>query len=574
MWSHEQPASGAEASSSSGRDVVAPVPVTRSLGILTSTSAASPQASQRQIYEVNVKGIDGTVTSLEVPSHLQGLDLKRLISERLRVPPEGQRLICRGHAIQDEDLVSQHITENGQTIHMVQRPIPAPGTEPPAATGPASGGEQQPYGQGHPIQFRVPLESGPPNQVPVDLSQLLAAMRGAATVVHATPLNRGPVTAPAPAQPAPAQTSSASGQAAASSQQSMTSRFGPALLARQSWHSMFWGLSLMGLMVGISGWCIAHYPASSGSSLPWYGWVMCYHALSLVLGLPTVYLALRTASPLRGLGAFFPDPAGTADRQNAQVLLGQVLNSLSAQGTPIVVQSGVQAGAGANVLTALLGGDGVQWQDAVAMAQDTPLEQNMAPASDDTPYQEGPVPWGDVQHLSHHLSMLLGRMDQPRLLPPANTPYGELHAFLSALHGVTSELCVGINDLQAVVAHGDGPSHDHVHQFAGTLEVAAETLRAVAASLRNEEGETDADVDTDPAADRPGAVHDRGQDGAEGANALAEHNRCEPHNTAQVASINGSLAAADADADSFGACGVDDADGAQVGTSACGDDAP
>ncbi|CAE7243323.1 unnamed protein product [Symbiodinium microadriaticum] len=54
-----------------------------------------------RIFEINVKQIDGSTTPVTVRSSFNGWALKQLLAEKLGVPADRQRLICRGRAIQD-----------------------------------------------------------------------------------------------------------------------------------------------------------------------------------------------------------------------------------------------------------------------------------------------------------------------------------------------------------------------------------------------------------------------------------------------------------------------------------------
>eukprot|EP00931_Biecheleriopsis_adriatica_P072878 TRINITY_DN47267_c0_g1_i1.p1 TRINITY_DN47267_c0_g1~~TRINITY_DN47267_c0_g1_i1.p1 ORF type:complete len:689 (-),score=139.21 TRINITY_DN47267_c0_g1_i1:27-2093(-) len=88
-------------------------------------SAAAAPLSEQTTHEVNIKCIDGSTTKLEVNTDLTGAQLKELIAEKLTVPADQQRLIFRGRAIKDDDVIGAHIRESGQTLHMVQKPAPA-----------------------------------------------------------------------------------------------------------------------------------------------------------------------------------------------------------------------------------------------------------------------------------------------------------------------------------------------------------------------------------------------------------------------------------------------------------------
>lgn len=126
----------------------------------TGNAATAEPASQT--VEVNIKCIDGTNKRLEVSANSTGRDLKDKASRLFGVAPELQRLICRGHVVQDSDLVSRHVSENGQTIHLVQRPV-APAEPNQTANGSAgsasAAGAAQGPGQEHrhgQIRFMMP----------------------------------------------------------------------------------------------------------------------------------------------------------------------------------------------------------------------------------------------------------------------------------------------------------------------------------------------------------------------------------------------------------------------------------
>eukprot|EP00434_Breviolum_minutum_P009842 symbB.v1.2.008668.t1/scaffold537.1/size221706/12 len=86
-------------------------------------------------FEIKIQRIDGSSQRVDVSADMTGLQLKELIAQKLGISTE-QRLICRGRAIKDDDLIGAHVTENGQIVHMVQRPAPGP---PPPAGGSAAG---------------------------------------------------------------------------------------------------------------------------------------------------------------------------------------------------------------------------------------------------------------------------------------------------------------------------------------------------------------------------------------------------------------------------------------------------
>jgi len=229
---------------------------------------------------------------------------------------------------------------------------------------------------------------------------------------------------------------------------------------------------------------------SSGAPLPLYGWLVCYHALSLMLGLPTLFLALRSSSPLRGLSAWLGElPGGRQDVQATQMLLGPQIAAMALPTSQIVFQQGV--GNRADLMSALFG-DALQAATTTgesAPAPATRQSQRSSEGSEDlagAPAPSSPSPpWRELRRLQRQLAVLLRRRDPESQLPPAQMPLGELHAFLNALHGATSQLGVGISELQA------GLTSDRLELepqeapiFAETLDAAARTLRALAGTVR------------------------------------------------------------------------------------------
>ncbi|CAK9107152.1 Ubiquitin-like domain-containing protein CIP73 (CCaMK-interacting protein of approximately 73 kDa) [Durusdinium trenchii] len=84
-------------------------------------------AAGDRVFEIKIQRIDGSSQLVEVRPEMTGLQLKELIAQKLSISTD-QRLICRGRAIKDDDMLGTHITDSGQIVHMVQRPPAAPPT--------------------------------------------------------------------------------------------------------------------------------------------------------------------------------------------------------------------------------------------------------------------------------------------------------------------------------------------------------------------------------------------------------------------------------------------------------------
>lgn len=447
----------------------------------------------------------------------------------------------------------QHVTENGQTIHMVAQAL-AP--RPPGSQA-VQGVAAVPQGSSASRSTRLMvggLQGGQP--MPPELTQAIGALLGVvgrsagigATVLHAgnigvpgrpTTAGTAPVAgelgrsssstsprrrahgalvagasgpqpsrgAPPAAPPVPTPSAVPSNTVApAAGADANTVTEGPAavlpvqapgpaaagsLLANANlrfnwlpWHSLLLALPVVGLIIGglalsesLQGQSevvvkgdVAPQTSISAGALPWYGLVMAYHVLSLLSGL-TLYFALRSTPPLTRISALFAEShAAQQGQQHQQLLLGQAIAALALPALPTTLQT-----------------QQILFQPAVGMPLRVPMPGEAAtPGTDQESHSQygEELPWRELQCLNRHLAHLLRRAQHSVRLPPAHMPQGEVHAFLSALHGSTSQLGVGISDMQAAYADAAGPQQQQVVQFASALEAASHALRGLAASMR------------------------------------------------------------------------------------------
>lgn len=531
--------SGASSTGIDGADASSTVANAGDSGSQTSLSSLDQEFGAQEehcqtVYEVNIKSIDGTVTKMDVPSNLRGLSLKRRILDRLRVPIERQRLIFRGRVVRDEDVLGHHITQSGQTIHLVQRPassvILGNGS---AQSSNSQGADGQP--QDAPSQTSATDNLGNPPQLMTfpgqsELSQILGSMLSAVNrggeggpIVHTVPLVRGPAP-PAPAStptgaatpvvgPAVGAAQGADGTASSAAQGILNffTQRGPGAPGsgapagagdlqswRRGWPSrecMMLSLLLgcLALVMPMLAWCIVQIEASFVvSSPPWHIWAFGFHLLGLLLGLPSLCLALR--SPVRGFRALIT-PGGAV--QGDQTPLTQILAAMAVQplnSPQIVFQQGLNLGT-ANI-TATVQEEGFELPAdfgasvGVGVNSTAPMMQPVTHA-DGTP--EG-LPWQELQGLSDHLDRLLHRPGRPGRLtaggmPPlafGDAPGAELQAFLASLHAATSQLGVGISDIQTTLATGTEPLPEQIRHLAMALASASQTFSSASRAVQGE----------------------------------------------------------------------------------------
>merc|ERR1712079_889374 len=123
----------------------------------------------------------------------------------------------------------------------------------------------------------------------------------------------------------------------------------------------------------------------------------------------------------------------------------------------------------ADLVSALLGNVNAVPQDAV------PQEASLQEEAES-------LPWEELQDLSQHLACLLHRPEHSSALRPLHMPHGELHAFLSVLHGAASQLGVGISDMQTSLSVNRGEEQQQAVQFANVADATASVLHSLASS--------------------------------------------------------------------------------------------
>eukprot|EP00927_Polykrikos_kofoidii_P028873 TRINITY_DN25073_c0_g1_i2.p1 TRINITY_DN25073_c0_g1~~TRINITY_DN25073_c0_g1_i2.p1 ORF type:complete len:583 (+),score=83.73 TRINITY_DN25073_c0_g1_i2:129-1877(+) len=482
------------------------------------SDSAPPVDGQRDpkqhLYTVSIRCFDGVTENLQVPGDLRGSALKALIFERLRVPAERQRLIFRGRVIQDEEVVSQHITEDGQTIHMVQRPDFPIGSQSQSSSGtfdaPASG----PH-----VRFHVTGAGGslpgvsPGSPGPAEVRQILSTLLG---IIGQRAAGAGAGGDQLDAEAGAASRIAAFGALGSSfaTRSPTTPPVSQSRSACPSWLSCLLVWPTLGLLLGFLIWFTTSAQVHEGfvkkeffakeqasvvdglssaavQSMPWYTSMVCYYALSLLLGLPTVYAAFVTSLlPSRIGGYLLGENSATPTGQN--LLVGQSLASALPLSQLVFQEIGLSSSGAAGHGGGDLGGTGqtgglIGANSSFAaglrfgqMQQDTRPESDAdrVNRSDDAP------PWRDLQCLNLHMNELLGRSGQLRAMPPENMPSGELHAFLAVLQGSISQLGVGINDIQGLLGDGARPSPQQLLNFTSALDAAAQCLRGLSVTMR------------------------------------------------------------------------------------------
>ncbi|CAE7566620.1 abn-ts [Symbiodinium natans] len=478
----------------------------------------APAASSREaqapgecrIFEINVKQIDGSSTPVTVRSGLSGWALKELLAEKLGVPAERQRLICRGRAIQDDDPLDAHVTQNGQTLHMVQRPLD-PIRSDSGASGASSSNAPAPPGPGFPFNLPV-FQNGPPPfgppppphaihvvapmphpEMPQGIGSFFAGPHPGMAMPLAMP---GPIPQVVPPMPQPSyvppvlqqppQGSETTPPAApaARPQLPQTPQLGPqgqphsqpqapagpevAGLASMSGPVMFAPPGAVRAMpVPVKSPPIFQMPGApvhkAPAPFPYYappfgvataGQFMPAHAVPMPPPTPAMPPFAHFA-PVQSSMQFWVQQ-GLGHLAAADPFQG-LMPHLMGPGAPEMEENGLE-------------GRGPQ------------------PPIPPSPREREPpshLPWREICRLHLHLSRALGRPSMPQLTPPPPSSFSnELSYYLSLLHSSTSQLGVAISDIQRAMAE-DGPTARQRANFTDTLSSASRTFRSLHRALRN-----------------------------------------------------------------------------------------
>ncbi|KAK8945065.1 Polyubiquitin 9 [Platanthera zijinensis] len=155
----------------------------------TSSNQVNSDSSDSAI-RINVKTLDSQIYSFNVKKNISVPALKEEIVRTIGVPLEQQRLIYRGKVLKDDQLLSHHSVEDGDTLHLVVRPQAQAQTTPSIvnpdtsrtssqANDSSSSSQQQPrVGQvAHSVFLgTVNIGDRQGEAIPFDLSQIVPAV--------------------------------------------------------------------------------------------------------------------------------------------------------------------------------------------------------------------------------------------------------------------------------------------------------------------------------------------------------------------------------------------------------------
>lgn len=243
-------------------------------------------------------------------------------------------------------------------------------------------------------------------------------------------------------------------------------------------------ITFLVLVMPIMAYCVIQIESSYVVGFPpWHVWALGFHLLGLILGLPSVYLAFRSRSPLRALRAVLTQGASSElDEHGPQTVLTQAIAAMALQppqaGPQMLFSQNVGIGT-SNIAASGFGG---------LFGGSTGVEAAAQGSRNSTP--NGSLPWQDLSCLSEQVARLLGRSASlGRRLPPAQMPQGELYSFLSVLQSATSQLGVGISDFQAGLVDGGGRSVEQAQHLSTALQAAARSLASAAVAIQGETGD-------------------------------------------------------------------------------------
>lgn len=448
----------------------------------SSDSSTSGAPAAPPSFEIKILGIDGSSQRVEVKPDMTGLQLKEVISQKLGISME-QRLICRGRAIKDDDLLGAHVTENGQTVHMVQRP---PVTVPPGSTPPVTPGAAAALGG-----------RGPMGQPPVPGPGMMTSLPPFLEVFHIAvpdfmgglgPLGPGHPGHPGhPGPPGPPMPPTPPGQPAPAG--AGPGGPGPPFGVNMPDRMPGGVVQLMQAVEAAQAAWRMDAPRPPPAMVPPALATPTMRGIPLVptgfphpvpphvpLPPPMAPVAFGPPAPAAMPPPHFPPPMPAP--------MHVVLQGFPPQGLAQVIPQ------------------------MLAPEAAVPPPPRGVPGGTRPPET---LPWRDLRRLHSHLTVALGRSSgyRPGNLPPDGlAPQAEMRAFLTSLHAATSQLGVAVSDLiqNSESLMGDGPPSRQQTQFNLVLGSASRLFRSLSnvMSTSHETGTGTAGTTDTANAARPG----------------------------------------------------------------------
>ncbi|KAL6052590.1 Ubiquitin-like protein Nedd8 [Balamuthia mandrillaris] len=142
--------------------------------MLAETNVA--QGEPAATIKINVKTLDSRVHSFSVAPNITVPELKAKISDSTNVPPEAQRLIFHGKVLKDDKTIQDYSIQDGQVLHMVERPpnVPPPQSSTASTMGPSTSSARAPVPAPVPQNFVMGAVTIPVGSDTSNLNNLLS----------------------------------------------------------------------------------------------------------------------------------------------------------------------------------------------------------------------------------------------------------------------------------------------------------------------------------------------------------------------------------------------------------------
>ena len=123
--------------------------------------------------KLKLKKLDNSEISIEVPENILVKDMRKIVELKSGIPENLQRIIYKAKLLKDENRLNEYIKEDGETLHLIKKPMPS------SEGAQAASGGQQATGGPQPASAGAGMPGGVPNLgAGLNLNSMLAGILG------------------------------------------------------------------------------------------------------------------------------------------------------------------------------------------------------------------------------------------------------------------------------------------------------------------------------------------------------------------------------------------------------------
>lgn len=124
--------------------------------------------------KLKLKKLDNSEISIEVPENILVKDMRKIVELKSGIPENLQRIIYKAKLLKDENRLNEYIKEDGETLHLIKKPMPSSEGAQGAGAGQEATSGPQPTSAGAGVPGGMPNMGG----APFNLNSMLSGILG------------------------------------------------------------------------------------------------------------------------------------------------------------------------------------------------------------------------------------------------------------------------------------------------------------------------------------------------------------------------------------------------------------